>query len=159
MIFPLRSVFIAGYLTILFAASAGAFEPSHNYEPGPLVLPATGTVQVAFTPGDDAGKLIVDAINSAQHQLLVQAFSFTHRKIAEALIEAKRRGVDVKVIADNDQTHRIPTSVIARIVAGGVPVFIDSDHTSAHNKIMVIDAGSPGAADYRQLQLHAGCTT
>ncbi len=146
MIFPLRSVFIAGYLTILFAASAGAFEPSHNYEPGPLVLPATGTVQVAFTPGDDAGKLIVDAINSAQHQVLVQAFSFTHLKIAEALIEAKRRGVDVKVIADKDQTHRIPTSVIARIVAGGVPVFIDSDHTSAHNKIMVIDAGSPGAA-------------
>ena len=44
MIFPLRSVFIAGYLTILFAASAAAFEPSHNYEPGPFVLPATGTV-------------------------------------------------------------------------------------------------------------------
>ena len=146
MIFTRRSVFIAGYLTILFAASAAAFEPSHNYEPGPLVLPATGTVQVAFTPGDDAGKLIVDAINSAQHQVLVQAFSFTHRKIAEALIAAKRRGVDVKVIADKDQTHRIPTSVIARIVAGGVPVFIDSDHTSAHNKIMVIDAGNPRAA-------------
>ena len=146
MIFPRRSVFIAGYLTILFAASAAAFEPSHNYEPRPLVLPDTGTVQVAFTPGDDASKLIIDAINSAQRQVLVQAFSFTHRKIAEALIAAKRRGVDVKVIADKDQTHRIPTSVIARIVAGGVPVFIDSDHTSAHNKIMMIDAGSPGAA-------------
>jgi phosphatidylserine/phosphatidylglycerophosphate/cardiolipin synthase-like enzyme len=108
MIFPLRSVFIAGYLTILFAASAAAFEPSHNYEPGPLVLPATGTVQVAFTPGDDAGKLIVDAIDSAQHQVLVQAFSFTHRKIAEALIAAKRRGVDVKVIADRTRPIEFP---------------------------------------------------
>ena len=35
--------------------------------------------------------------------------------------------------------------MIARIVAEGVPVFIDSDHASAHNKIMVIDADSPNA--------------
>ena len=111
----------------------------------PLVLPASGTVQAAFTPGDDAGKLIADTIDSAHHQVLVQAFSFTHRKIADALIAAKRRGVDVKVIADKDQTHRIPTSLISRIAAEGVPVFIDSDHTSAHNKVMVIDADSPDA--------------
>jgi len=146
MILPNRSASIIGCLAVLFAASAAAFEPSYTYEREPLVLPATGTVQVAFTPGDDAGKLITDAINSAQRQVLVQAFSFTHRKIADALISAKRRGVDVKVVADKEQTHRIPTSVIARIVAGGVPVFIDSDHNSAHNKVMVIDAGSPEAA-------------
>ena len=140
-----RSASFAACVAVLFAVSAAAFEPSHNHEPGPPILPASGTVQVAFTPGDDAGKLIADAINSAQHQVLVQAFSFTHRKIAEALIAARRRGVDVKVIADKDQTHRIPTSVIARIAAEGVPVFTDSDHASAHNKVMVIDADSPNA--------------
>ncbi len=133
-------------LAVIFAASAAAFEPPYIYQREPVVLPATGTVQVAFTPGDDAGKLIADAINSAQRQVLVQAFSFTHRKIADALIAAKQRGVDVKVVADKEQTHRIPTSVIARIAAGGVPVFIDSAHNSAHNKVMVIDAGSPEAA-------------
>lgn len=143
----IRSTFVAGCLAILFAASAVALEPSHRHDEGkpPLVFPATGTVQVAFTPGDDAGKLIAGAINDAHRQVLVQAFSFTHRKIAEALIAAKHRGVDVKVVADKEQAHRIPTSVIAKLVAGGVPVFIDSDHTSAHNKVMVIDAGSSGA--------------
>ena len=145
MILPIRSASIIA-LALLFAAPATAFEPSISYGSEPLVLPATGTVQVAFTPGDDAGKLIADAINSAQRQVLVQAFSFTHRKIADALISAKQRGVDVKVVADKEQTHRIPTSVIARIAAGGVPVFIDSAHNSAHNKVMVIDAGSPEAA-------------
>lgn len=145
MILPIRGASIIA-LALLFAAPATAFEPSISYGSEPLVLPATGTVQVAFTPGDDAGKLIADAINSAQRQVLVQAFSFTHRKIADALISAKQRGVDVKVVADKEQTHRIPTSVIARIAAGGVPVFIDSAHNSAHNKVMVIDAGSPEAA-------------
>ena len=32
--------------------------------------------------------------------------------------------------------------MIARIAAAGVPVFIDADHISAHNKVIVIDAGS-----------------
>jgi phosphatidylserine/phosphatidylglycerophosphate/cardiolipin synthase-like enzyme len=146
-------------MLILFTASAAAFQPAPGYErdhnrghdsghdrKAPVTLPATGTVQTAFTPGDDAGKLITDAIDAAQHQVLVQAFSFTHRKIADALVAAKRRGVDVKVISDKNQIHRIPTSLIWKIAAEGVPVFADSDHDSAHNKVIVIDAGSPDAA-------------
>ena len=136
---------VAAYLAILFAAPhAAGFDPTsgHGHKP-PIALPASGTVQAAFTPGDDVGKLIADAIDTAHHQVLVQTFSFTHRRIADALIAAKRRGVEVKVIADKDQTHRIPTSLISKIAAEGVPVFTDSDHTSAHNKVIVIDADSP----------------
>lgn len=138
---------IASYLAVLFAAPyAAGFEPTarHDHKPH-LILPASGTVQAAFTPGDDAGKLIVDTIDGARHQVLVQAFSFTHRKIADALIAAKRCGVDVKVITDKDQAHRIPTSLISKIAAEGVPVFADSNHTSAHNKVIVIDADGPDA--------------
>jgi phosphatidylserine/phosphatidylglycerophosphate/cardiolipin synthase-like enzyme len=158
MILRVRSVslstWLAGCMAILITASAAAFQPVPDHErdhnkghdrKGPVALPATGTVQTAFTPGDDAGKLITDAIDTAQHQILVQAFSFTHRKIAEALVAAKLRGVEVKVISDKNQIHRIPTSLVSKIAAEGVPVFTDSDHDSAHNKVMVIDAGSPEA--------------
>lgn len=140
-----RSTLIAGSLIALFAASVLAFEPFSNFSGKSIPLAATGTVQAVFTPGDDAGNLIVDTINGARRQVLVQAFSFTHRKIAEALIAAKRRGVEVNVVADREQTRSVPTSVVAAIAAGGVPVFIDSEHTSAHNKVMVIDAGTPEA--------------
>jgi phosphatidylserine/phosphatidylglycerophosphate/cardiolipin synthase-like enzyme len=162
MILPVRSMLgsacLTGCMVILLTASAAAFQPALGYErdhskghdsghdrKAPVTLPATGTVQTAFTPGHDAGKLITDAIDTAQHQVLVQAFSFTHRKIADALVAAKRRGVDVKVISDKNQIHRIPTSLIWKIAAEGVPVFADSDHDSAHNKVIVIDAGSPDA--------------
>ncbi|MEW5891563.1 MAG: phospholipase D family protein [Pseudomonadota bacterium] len=111
----------------------------------PLSLSAQGQIQVAFTPGDDAGALIVGAIRQARRQILVQAFSFTHEAIAEALIAARRRGVDVQVLADPEQAETVKTSRIDQLVAGGVPVYLDGQHAAAHNKVMVIDAGQATA--------------
>lgn len=103
-------------------------------------LPAVGTIQVAFTPGDDAARLIIQAIGQARQRIRVQAFSFTHRGIADALIAAQQRGVAVALIVDPQQAERIPTSVVQYMADAGVPVFYDADHASAHNKVMVIDA-------------------
>lgn len=109
-------------------------------------MAASGSIQLAFSPEDDTGALIVRAIQGAKKQVLVQTFSFTHRKIAQALVEAKRRGVDVQLIADREQIRRMQRGLVPEIAAGGVPTFVDSEHDSAHNKIMVIDAGLPQAA-------------
>ncbi len=112
----------------------------------PLLLAARGTAQVAFTPGDDAGALVVEAIGKARKQILVQAYSFTHKGIAEALAEARRRGVDVRMIADRQQMETIATSLVDWLAEQGVPVWIDADHAAAHNKVMVIDNGTADAA-------------
>lgn len=140
---------ISFYRAMLFpamlalAASAQAFElPSFTSH---LTMPATGTIQLAFPPEDNAIELVVRAIEGAKKQVLVQAFSFTSREIASALIQAKRRGVDVQLIADREQTDKIERNRIGEIAAGGVPVLIDGHHTAAHNKVMVIDAGTPSA--------------
>ncbi len=114
------------------AAPATGFEESK-------AIPATGTIEYAFTPGNDAAGLIVRTLDSARSQVLVQAFSFTHRDIADALIRAHRRGVDVQVIADRDQTESIDSSAMRSLVDAGVPVFTDAQHSAAHNKVIVID--------------------
>lgn len=111
----------------------------------PLTLSAQGQMQVAFTPGDDAGALIVAAIAKAKRQVLVQTFSFTHKDIAEALIAARRRGIDVQVLADPDQAEKTATSLIDHLAENGVSIYMDGQHASAHNKIMVLDAGQSGA--------------
>jgi phosphatidylserine/phosphatidylglycerophosphate/cardiolipin synthase-like enzyme len=111
----------------------------------PLSLSARGDLQVAFTPGDDAGALVVAAILKARRQILVQAYSFTHKDIAEALVAAKRRGVEVLLIADRQQAETLQTSLVAWLANQGVPVWIDGDHAAAHNKVMVLDAGTPQA--------------
>jgi phosphatidylserine/phosphatidylglycerophosphate/cardiolipin synthase-like enzyme len=112
----------------------------------PPVLAARGTVQVAFTPWDDAEGMIADCIRRARHQILVQAFSFTSRTLANALISAKRRGVDVRVMADREQTFGGEASRIPDLVKAGIPVTLEVRYQSAHSKVMVIDADTADAA-------------
>jgi phosphatidylserine/phosphatidylglycerophosphate/cardiolipin synthase-like enzyme len=104
------------------------------------------SVQHAFTPEDRADQLIIDTISSAQKEILVQAFSFTHRRIAAALIKSHSRGVDVVVIADREQTRHLETSVVPNLAEARVPVFLDGHHSAAHNKVMVVDAQSADCA-------------
>jgi len=127
-------------LALLFTTSAHAFEQTQDI--GSHAVAVSGTVQVLFTPEDDAAGQIVQAIDHAQKQVLVQTFSFTSKEIAEALISAKQRGVDVRVVTDAEQIRRMERSKVPAVAAGGVPVFVDNLHDSAHNKVMVIDAGS-----------------
>ncbi len=114
------------------AATVCAFEPSK-------VVAATGTIEFAFTPGDDAAGLIVRTIDAARTQVLVQTFSFTHREIAEALVRAHERGVDVQVIADREQTNSLDSKAMQRLVDGGLAVLADAEHAAAHNKVMIVD--------------------
>ena len=101
-----------------------------------------GTIQVAFAPDDDTADIIEKVINAARTQVLVQAYSFTSRQLAGALVHAKKHGVDVQLIADREQTEKLPYNMIASIAASGVATYIDSQHQSAHNKVMIIDATS-----------------
>ena len=93
---------------------------------------------VCFTPGDDCTALIVQTLDQAKEQIQVQAYSFTSAPIAKALLEAKKRGIDVKVILDKSQLSERYT--IARYLLNHqIPVWIDSKPAIAHNKVMIID--------------------
>lgn len=104
-------------------------------------IAATGAIQAAFSPWDDVEGLVVGALNAARRQVLVQAYSFTSRPIAAALIAARRRGVEVRVTADREQAFNGDSSRIADLAAAGIPVLLEVRYASAHNKVMVIDAG------------------
>ena len=109
--------------------------------PTPRRYPAVGTVEIAFTPGDAVDNLIITAIDRAQTEILVHAYTFTHRRIAQALISARRRGVAVAVLADREQARAVPQNVLTQLASGGVEVWLDGNFVAAHNKVIVIDAG------------------
>lgn len=101
-------------------------------------LRSTGTVDVYFSPNGGATTAIVRELDSAKTEILVQAYSFTSKPIAKALIDAKKRGVKVEVVLDKSQRRERYTS--ADFVAhAGIPTYIDDRHAIAHNKIMIID--------------------
>jgi len=140
---PLNSTFWR--MSIALIALTLACLPLSLRADEPLTLTARGTVQVAFTPGDDAAGLITATIAKARRQILVQAYSFTHQEIADALVAARNRGVEVHVIADRYQSETGKTSKIGWLIEQGVPVWIDAEHAAAHNKVMILDAGTAQA--------------
>lgn len=107
--------------------------------------PAGGRIEVAFTPWDDAEATLLKVIDGARHSLRVQAYLLTSRSIARALIDARRRGVDVAVLADREMTVKGENSQIPQLVAAGIPVWLEVRYAAAHNKILIADPLDEGS--------------
>lgn len=109
------------------------------------IVPAQGTLQAAFTPWDDIDALIVETIDGARSQVLMQAYLLTSKKIATTLVAAHRRGIDVRILVDADQLAKVPSSAAPDLAAVGIPVWLETKYQNAHNKVIVIDADTPNA--------------
>lgn len=124
------------FALVLLAAPAVASE----------VFDARGTVEVAFTPADDGEKLLIGVIDGAQSSLHVQAYVFTSKTVAGALVAAHRRGVNVEVLADAKMNARATGNAIPLLLEAGVPVAFETAYAAAHNKVIVADADGPQCA-------------
>ena len=94
--------------------------------------------KACFSPKGGCTETIVEQINAASSEILLQAYSFTSASIAKALLHAYKRGVHVEAILDKSQRKDKYTS--ATFLANtGILTFIDDKHAIAHNKIMIID--------------------
>ena len=91
-----------------------------------------------FTPQNNCKAFVIRTIDSAQDSILVQSYSFTSPEIAHALILAKKRGVDVRLIIDRSQV-KAKYSQLKNIKEGGIPFVIDTVSGISHNKIMICD--------------------
>lgn len=117
----------------------------------PMGAPATfgataPAIITCFTPGQDCESAIVAFIDGARHTLHVQAYSFTSVPIADAIVRAHRRGVEVGVLLDpSDVGGR--GSQLSALIAAGVPTWIDRQHAIAHSKVVIVDGlSAQGAA-------------
>ena len=104
----------------------------------PNKVQATGTIEVAFSPNGGGAALIIRTIGEAKKTIKVQAYSFTNADIAKALLDAHKRGVNVRVVLDKSQETEKYTSATF-LANAGVPVRIDNDFAIAHSKIMILD--------------------
>ena len=96
------------------------------------------TCDVYFSPNGGATQAIVDAVGRAKSSVFVLAYSYTSKPIADAIIAAKLRGIDVRLIADDSQLTS-NGSKLAVTIASGVETYLDRKHSIAHNKTMIID--------------------
>jgi phosphatidylserine/phosphatidylglycerophosphate/cardiolipin synthase-like enzyme len=133
----LRRRWLAGALLL-----CSTLVSASDLAPDATSFPAAGTIEVYFPPWDNAQAPLLSALDGARSQVLVQAFLLTHRKIADSLIAARSRGVDVRVLADARQHAQNTGSMLSRLAQRGVPVWLETRYKNAHNKVIVIDAGT-----------------
>jgi phosphatidylserine/phosphatidylglycerophosphate/cardiolipin synthase-like enzyme len=138
---PLKGLGAVGLLIVVGVVLLVQYGP--QWLPKAKVPPAGAEanvegIEVYFSPRGGCTEAIVQQLDAAKSSVLVQAYSFTSDSIAEAIVEAHKRGVRVEVILDRSQLTEKYCS--ADFVAhAGIPVAIDAKHAIAHNKIMVID--------------------
>jgi phosphatidylserine/phosphatidylglycerophosphate/cardiolipin synthase-like enzyme len=97
-----------------------------------------GRVRVYFSPRGGAEQAIVEVIDKAAKEILVQAYGFTNKEIIAALRRAAKAGVSVRLVLDRSclTDHDASQAKAARSIG---PTFIDAEHAIAHNKVMVVD--------------------
>lgn len=103
-------------------------------------VPAKGTLEVLFTPWDDAEGALLRVIGKARRSIHVQAFVFSSRNLGRALGEAHGRGVRVEMLADFEQARNNERSQVHALHDSGIPVWLEVRYANAHNKVMLIDA-------------------
>jgi len=137
--------FAAGYTTNQFIDPAS--RPPHQETHKPSIPLKNEAVSVCFTPNKQCQMQIISEINKAKASILVQAYSFTDRDIAQALVTAAQRGVQVQVLLDksNRNDKRSAKDIITQ---NNLPLRFDAPQGIAHNKIMIIDQSTVLSGSY-----------
>lgn len=106
-----------------------------------LALPcraAEPALEVAFSPDQGATELVVKAIDQAKSTIQLAAYTFTSWPIADALVAAHERGVNVRVVLDKSQQGS-RYSMLPFLLRHGILARINDRYAIMHDKFMVID--------------------
>jgi phosphatidylserine/phosphatidylglycerophosphate/cardiolipin synthase-like enzyme len=123
---------LAVFLCLLILATVSWWQ-SVQAEPQPAEILA-----IYFTPPAGAASGLIKQIDGAKKSIKVMAYGFTAKNLAEALVRAKRRGVEVSLIQD-EKSSQNNRETLPILLAGGVEVRSDGKHAIQHNKVMLID--------------------
>ncbi|MDO8277264.1 MAG: phospholipase D family protein [Burkholderiaceae bacterium] len=113
-------------------------------QPGSTKVPTAGEIEIAFSPNQGAEALILRTIGSARSELRVMAYSFTSAPVTSALIAAKKRGVDVYVVADHrhnagDDRSGKARAALSALATAGVHVRTVDKYAILHDKFIIAD--------------------
>jgi phosphatidylserine/phosphatidylglycerophosphate/cardiolipin synthase-like enzyme len=103
----------------------------------------SGQIEYAFSPGG-AERLVLKVIQSARSEIRMMAYSLTSASVVSALIEARKRGVDVALVVDHksnivqDQSGK-GRAALSALVNAGCRVRTVFSAALQHDKILVVD--------------------
>jgi phosphatidylserine/phosphatidylglycerophosphate/cardiolipin synthase-like enzyme len=116
------------------------------------VQAASFTTKTTLLRNQEYAEALLQGIRNARDSVVCSFYLFKitdsrgnlPRRIADELVRARRRGVEVTVILEKgsnarDSLNGENRSTAALLSRGGVKVFFDSPRVTTHNKVVVID--------------------
>lgn len=101
------------------------------------------TIKDSNNPVGSVEERLIQFINEAQSSIHIAGFEFSLTRVAEALIAAKNRGVDVKWMADDKNGTQYDTQPgrgqFSMLTAAGIEVKDDARSALMHNKFWIFD--------------------
>ena len=91
-----------------------------------------------FSPGDTCLRRLRDLMRGCKATLDICVFTIADDRLTEAILDCHARGVQVRVVSDNDKQHD-SGSDIARLRDRGVPVRLDDASYHMHHKFALFD--------------------
>ena len=129
---------LAGY------SAGGAQATSVSIPAQTISAPIKGSTRVIYSLDQKQNdQEIIALINEAEEYVYFAIYTFTLPSIADALVEAKKRGVTVRGIVDSEQSsNSYGAPITAKLLAAGIPVVTERHATGngiMHIKLLVTE--------------------
>ncbi len=105
-----------------------------------FTTPTGSTDRSTYVGGVDTQ--LIDAINKVQATLDIAAFEWNNPALTEAVMNAHDRGVQVRMVVDDEHTLEDDDSTIEAIIDAGITVVDDDRGGLMHNKFMIMDGST-----------------
>ncbi len=140
----------AYFFTATLVALCLATSACVTIHPPARVMPVERTAaafEVVFSPSRKAEDAIVRFIGEARKSVHVAAYAFTSKEIALALLAAKDRGLDVRIVVDKSQAAG-RYSAATFLANHAVAVRVDGEYQLQHQKVVIVDGVSIETGSY-----------
>ena len=94
--------------------------------------------QAFFSPHDNCVSKIIRLFDQARNTVDICVFTITDDRIKDAISQAHHRGVQMRIISDNDKSHDLGSDV-DQLERLGIPVRCDRTEYHMHHKYALFD--------------------
>jgi len=128
-----------------YMAGGGGVQESVSIPAQTVSAPPAGSMRVVYSLDQKQNdKEIIALIDAAKSRIYFAIYTFTLPSIADALVAAKKRGVDVRGVMDSGQSsNSYGAPITAKLLAAGIPVVVEKHATGngiMHIKAIVTDS-------------------
>jgi phosphatidylserine/phosphatidylglycerophosphate/cardiolipin synthase-like enzyme len=104
------------------------------------VIPGSSVGQISeycFSPEGNCDQVIIRYINQARNSIHIMIYEFRLKSIEAALVDARNRGIEIKLVMDRSQTQK--SSLYSDLKQKGFDVKIANVKGIMHDKVAIID--------------------